>query len=346
MPGADKDGQKISINTQSDKSLDTMKTILITGATGFIGGHLIDRLQQQSCQLIAAVRKDRSQLPEQVKSIVIGEITPDTDWGAALTGVDIVIHLAARAHVLQDTAADPVYEFMRSNAHSTDNLAKQAIAAGVKQFIFISSIGAMGSSSQDALTESALCHPDTPYGCSKLAAEQALISVASGTEMSWTIFRPTLVYGAGNPGNMERLIKLIRTGLPIPFASIQNQRSLVYVGNLVDAVRLSLSHPSADRQTFVISDDRVISTPDLVRSIAEVLNLNCTLVPFPTKLFQLAGKLGDSLQNVLHRPLPLNSRTIDSLTSSLSVDTQHLKTTLDWQPPFTFEQGLAKTLVR
>jgi nucleoside-diphosphate-sugar epimerase len=321
-----------------------MKTILITGATGFIGGHLICRLQQ-SWQLIAAVREDSSQLPEQVKSIVIGEITPDTDWGAALVGVDIVVHLAARAHILQDTAADPVYEFMRSNAHSTENLAKQAIRAGVKQFVFISSIGAMGSKSENALTEGVICQPDTPYGCSKLAAEQALISVASGTEMNWTIFRPTLVYGAGNPGNMERLIKLIRTGLPIPFASIQNRRSLVYVGNLVDAIAISLSHAAADRQTFVISDDRVISTPDLVRSIADTLNLNCTLVPFSVELFQLAGKVGDAFQNILHRPLPLNSRTIDSLTSSLSVDSQYLKTTLDWQPPFTFEQGLLKTLV-
>jgi nucleoside-diphosphate-sugar epimerase len=322
-----------------------MKTILITGATGFIGGHLIDRLQQEYGQIIAAVRKDSSQLPEHVRSIEIGEITPDTDWGAALAGVDIVIHLAARAHILQDTAADPASEFMSANAHSTENLAKQAILAGVKQFVFISSIGAMGSSSENAFTETVSCQPDTPYGCSKLAAEQALISVASGTGMSWTIFRPTLVYGAGNPGNMERLIKLIRTGLPIPFASIQNRRSLVYVGNLVDAIAVSLSHESAARQMFVISDDRVISTPELVRSIAEVLNLNCTLVPFPVKLFQLAGKLGDLLQNLLHRPLPLNSRTIDSLTSSLSVDSQYLKTTLDWQPPFTFEQGLVKTLV-
>jgi nucleoside-diphosphate-sugar epimerase len=322
-----------------------MRTILITGATGFIGGHLVDRLQQEYGQLIAAVRKDSRQLPEYVKSILIGEITPDTDWGEALRGVDIVIHLAARAHILQDTAADPVDEFMRMNAHSTENLAKQAIAAGVKQFVFISSIGAMGSSSENTLTETVPCQPDTPYGCSKLAAEQALISVASGTEMSWTIFRPTLVYGAGNPGNMERLIKLIRTGLPLPFASIQNQRSLVFVGNLVDAIAISLSHPSADRQTFLISDDRVISTPELVRSIATTLNLSCTLVPFPPNLFQLAGKFGDSLQQLFDRPLPLNSRTIDSLTSSLSVDTQYLKTTLNWQPPFTFEQGLVKTLV-
>jgi nucleoside-diphosphate-sugar epimerase len=321
-----------------------MKTILITGATGFIGGHLIDRLQQQSWQLIAAVRKDSSQLPAQVKSIVIGEITPDTDWGEALRSVDIVIHLAARAHILQDTAADPAIEFMRTNAHSTENLAKQAIAAGVKQFVFISSIGAMGSTSYNVLTETALCQPDTPYGCSKLAAEQALISIASGTEMSWTIFRPTLVYGAGNPGNMERLIKLIRTGLPLPFASIQNQRSLVYVGNLVDAIAVSLAHELAVDRTFIISDDQVISTPELVRAIATTLNLTCTLLPFPPKIFQLAGKFGDSLQQIFDRSLALNSRTIDSLTSSLSVDTQHLKTTLNWQPPFTFEQGLVKTL--
>lgn len=321
-----------------------MPTILITGATGFIGGHLIDRLQHLPYNLVASVRKDPSQLPPDVKSIIIGEITPDTDWSEALIGVDIVIHLAARAHILQDTAADPAIEFMRSNAQSTENLAKQAVIAGVKQFIFISSIGAMGSSCEDVFTETALCQPDSAYGNSKLAGEQALISVASETGMSWTIFRPTLVYGAGNPGNMERLIKLIRTGLPLPFASIQNRRSLVYVGNLVDAIVHSLYHELAFDRTFLISDDRVISTPELVRSIATTLNLPCTLFPFPPQLFQLTGKLGDLLQQLFHRPLPLNSRTIDSLTSSLSVDNQYLKTTLNWQPPFTFEQGLLKTL--
>jgi nucleoside-diphosphate-sugar epimerase len=195
--------------------------------------------------------------------------------------------------------------------------------------------------SEAVLTEDSGCQPDTAYGRSKLAAEQALVEVARGTGMSWTIFRPTLVYGPGNPGNMERLIKLIKLDLPLPFASIQNHRSLLFVGNLIDAVATALGNPQAECRTFTIADEPDISTPALVKSIARSLGLKCNLVPLPIGLFRWAGKLGDSLQGLVHRPVPVNSRVINSLVGSLYVDTEYLRTTLDWTPPFSMAQGLA-----
>jgi nucleoside-diphosphate-sugar epimerase len=167
------------------------------------------------------------------------------------------------------------------------------------------------------------------------------VEVARGTGMSWTIFRPTLVYGPGNPGNMERLIKLIKLDLPLPFGSINNHRSLLFVGNLIDVIATALDHPQAQCQTFTIADEPDISTPALVKSIARSLGLKCNLVPLPIGLFQWAGKLGDSLQEITSRSLPVNSRLINSLVGSLYVDTGYLKATLDWKPPFSMAQGLA-----
>ena len=222
-----------------------MNAILVTGATGFVASHLLPRLLQEKLQIVAAVRNDSARLPANVTAVKVGNIDSNTDWHSALKGIDIVVHLAARAHILQDKASDPEAEFLGVNTEGTVNLVKQSIAAGVKRFVFVSSIGAMTSSSDRPLTESAPCQPDTPYGRSKLQAEQAIVQLASQSAMTWTILRPPLVYGAGNPGNMERLIKLVQTGLPLPFGAVKNRRSLIYVGNLVDAIASTLNHPQA-----------------------------------------------------------------------------------------------------
>jgi nucleoside-diphosphate-sugar epimerase len=308
------------------------KLIVVTGATGFIGCHLLPALNNQDLQLVLTVRHHLSkELNSDYKVVNVGEIDEKTDWTEALIEVDTIIHLAARAHQLNDQAVDPEAEFLRVNYEGTKNLVRQAIASGVKHFIFISSIGAMATLSEQVLTEESPCHPDTPYGRSKLQAEKALTELCHDSPMTWTIIRPTLVYGAGNPGNMERLIKLVKRGLPLPLGSIHNQKSFLYVGNLVDAIATCIDHPNAKNQTFIISDGEDLSTSDLIRRLGKALDKSPLLLPFPPELLRLATKL-------------LGKADVgDRLLGSLQVDNSRIRQTLDWKPPYTVDQGLQTT---
>jgi len=321
-----------------------MKSALVTGSTGFIASHLIPLLIQQGWKVRAAIRNPTNKLPSKVSTANLGNIDGLTQWEPTLTDMDTVIHLAARTHILHDNTPNPEAEFLKVNVQGTANLVKQSIAAGVKHFIFISSIGAMATLSDHHLTETSPCQPDTPYGRSKLQAEQALIELASQSNMTWTILRPTLVYGSGNPGNMERLIKLINRGIPLPFGLVNNRRSLLYVGNLVNAIATCLTHPNAKNQTFLVSDGQDLSTPELIRKIAYHLERPCHLLPVPPSLLKLAGHLGDTIEQFTQRPLPLNRSTIDRLLGSLVVDSSHIRNTLNWEPPYTVDEGLSKTL--
>ncbi|MFN7513128.1 NAD-dependent epimerase/dehydratase family protein [Microcystis sp.] len=322
-----------------------MKTILVTGATGFIGCHLLPVLHQQGWQTTAAVRDDfRQPLSIPIKTIKVGEIDDMTDWQEALLGIDTVIHLAGRAHILHETISNPEAAFIKVNTKGTINLVKQSLKAGVKHFIFVSSIHAMAAESDDILNENSSCHPDSPYGRSKLQAEQALIQLAKDSDMTWTILRPTLVYGLGNRANMDRLMKLIKRGLPLPFGAIKNRRSFVFVGNLVAAIITCLDHPNAANQIFLISDNQAVSTPQLIRLIAQQIQQPCQLLPVPTTLLRFLGYLGDTIESITGKNLPFNSYNIDRLLGSLAVDSSYIQKTLDWQPPFTLEQGLAQTI--
>lgn len=305
--------------------------ILVTGGTGFIGRQLIPSLVSSFTHLRLAVRRQLEFPGDGVAQIPIGDLGPDTDWQMALAGVDCVIHLAGRAHMLKETAADPAAEFERVNHLGTLALAQQALDAGVKQFIFISSIGAMGTLSAERLDEDSPCYPDTDYGRSKSAAEQDLIALCQGGSMTYSILRPMLVYGPGNPGNMERLIRLIQLGLPLPLASLKNQRSFVYVGNLVAAIQACIGHPGAANQIFIVSDDEDLSTPDLVRQLAKGLKRSVWLWPCPLALLRLLGKLTGQRE------------TINRLSGSLVVDSHKIRKALEWQAPFRAEQGLAAT---
>ncbi len=324
-----------------------MKTILVTGATGFIASHLLPILHQQGWKIVAPVRHHFQQTPViPLKTVVVGDIDGETSWQKALEGIDTIIHMAASAHNIHNgNTPESIAQFFQVNTLGTKNLVQQAIQAGVKHFIFISSIGAMATLSNRILTENSPCQPDTPYGRSKLQAEQALIELANSSTMDWTIVRPTLVYGQGNPGNMERLIKLVEKKLPLPFGSLNNRRSFVYVGNLVSAITTIVTHPQASKQIFLISDGVDISTTQLIIQIAQCLELPYHLLPVTMTLLTLAGYLGDATQMVTRRNFALNSETIRRLNGSLWVDNSKICQTLNWKPPYTFEEGLRLSLV-
>ncbi|BAQ64653.1 NAD-dependent epimerase/dehydratase family protein [Geminocystis sp. NIES-3709] len=309
-----------------------MSSILITGATGFIGKHLISHLEEKTDhQLRVTSRGTLTSDSPRLSYQRIESIDDRTNWQCALENIDIVIHLAARAHILKDTAENPEAEFDKINNHGTINLVRQCVETGVKHLIFLSSIGAVTTLSDTVINESSPCNPDTPYGKSKLKAEQGIEEVCQNSGMTWTILRPTLVYGANNPGNMERLLALTAKGLPLPLGAIQNSRSLVYVGNLVDAIVTCIDHPQAKNQTFIISDGEDLSTPELIRRIGKAMGKSPLLLPFPPSLLKLGTKMigkGD---------------VGDRLLGSLQVDSSKIRKMLNWKPPYTVDEGLKIT---
>ncbi len=332
-----------------------MKTILVTGASGFVARHLIPLLLERGWHVKAAVRNQQtfdvlqlrfseSALRANMTPVVVGEVDGKTEWQRSLEGVAAVVHLAARAHILHDKSPDPEREFFRVNVEGTGNLAEQSIRSGVKRFVFISSIGAMTSLSDEVLDEDSPCRPNTPYGCSKLKAERLLVELAQGSTMAWTILRPTLVYGPGNPGNMERLIRLVKSGFPLPFGGVRNRRSFLFVGNLVDAIVAGLERLNAVNRVFLVSDGEDLSTPDLIRRIAEHMNCPARLLPVPSNLLKMGGWLGDFMERIALRPFVLNGGVIERLLGSLAVDSRCIRTSLNWFSPFTVDEGLSLTV--
>ena len=321
--------------------------VLITGATGFVGRYLCRELILRGYHVRGVYRRAVSVMEELpgVEWIHITDIGPDTDWSEALNGVNYVVHLAALAHQVGKKGVGRLDEFMRVNAFGTRRLAEQCREAGaVKRFLYVSSIGAVRSLSKDRITESTACQPETDYGKSKLAGEIAIREILREDEPDWCILRPTLVYGPGNPGNMARLLKLVNTGLPLPLASIANKRSFIFVGNLVDAIATSLTHPAASRKVYMVSDGQDISTPELIRLLANSAAKPVRLVSMPAGVLMLIGKVGDVVENIFGVSTGLDTYSVKRLTGSLTVDPSAIMRELSWHPPYTLNQGLELTI--
>jgi nucleoside-diphosphate-sugar epimerase len=302
--------------------------ILVTGASGFIGRALCESLAANGHAPRRAVRQPLAGTPD---TTPIGDIGPDTIWKAALEGVRCVVHLVARTHVLHETAADPLSEYRRVNVLGTERLAREAAANGVRRIIFLSSVKVNGErTATRPYTEEDTPRPEDAYGITKLEAEQALDRLAAETRLEIVVLRPPLVYGPGVKGNFLRLMDIVMRGVPLPFGSVANRRSLVYVGNLVDAITHAIDAPHAAGRTYLVSDGEDVSTPDLVRGIARALAVKSRLFPCPPPLLQIAGMLSG------------RGAEISRLTSSLQVDSSRIRRELGWNPRFRLEQGLAE----
>jgi nucleoside-diphosphate-sugar epimerase len=308
--------------------------VFVTGAAGFIGSWLCRDLID-ICDVSGAVRSesDAARLPEGVECVPTGDLAAAPDLSRVLRGIDVVIHLAARVHMLNDEEKDPLTAFRKTNVDATLHLARAAVDAGVKQFIFLSSIGVNGGDSGDrAFDETDTPRPHTPYAQSKLEAEQGLNELAAASGMVVTIIRPPLVYGPDAPGNLARLVTAVRAGLPLPLGSVRNQRSFVFVGNLVSAIRNIVVTPPTAGMTYLIADRDAVSTPELIRMIARAVGRKPRLVPVPVPPLKLIARLAGK------------SREVDQLVGSLRVSSDKFRQTRAWEPPTSLGEGLALSL--
>ena len=297
--------------------------ILVTGGTGFVGRTAVPTLQAAGHAVRLALRQ--SSAAAAVESVVVGELGPATDWERALEGVDAVVHLAARVHVMRDHAGS-AEEFKRTNADGTLRLARAAADAGARRFVFVSTIKVNGeSTTTQPFRADDEPHPCDDYGRSKLAAELGLREIP-GIEP--VIIRPPLVHGPGAKGNLARFCRLARAGLPVPFGAIDNRRDLVGVANLANLIERCVWHPAAEGEVFLAADGEPLSTPELFRTIAETLGRPARMIHVPVALMRAVA-----------RPLGFGAE-FDRLTQSLEVDAAKTRQQLDWRPPVTARDGI------
>lgn len=311
-------------------------TVLVTGGNGFVGRVLLAMLTHRGLDGRAAIRQRIDTGSDEIVSGVptyrIGDIGPATDWSAALEGVDTVIHLAARVHVMKETAEEPLAKFRNVNTLGTIRLASIAAESGVRRFVYVSTIKVNGESTADRpFHETDAPCPTDPYALSKWEAEQGLSDISMKTGLEVVVVRPPLVYGPGVGGNFRTLLGWVARGVPLPFGSVDNKRSLVGVENLVDLLITCAVHPSAAGQVFLASDEDALSTPELLRRVARALEKPVRVVPFPVSVLRgVAMLLGKQAQ-------------CERLCGSLTVDASKACTVLGWRPPFSVDEGLKRT---
>ncbi|TXR35465.1 SDR family oxidoreductase [Ectopseudomonas mendocina] len=312
-----------------------MAEIILTGASGFIGSKLFFELKRGISFQVAGLCRRLPQDANDTGLYPVGDLQ-QADLSALLPGVDVLIHTAARAHIMKDEVADPLEEYRHVNVEGTLNLARQAAAAGVRRFIFISTIKVNGESTVNGQAYSAYDTPapEDAYGLSKLEAEQGLMQLAAETKMEVVIIRPPLVYGPGVKGNFASMIKLVEKGLPLPLGGIHNKRSLVGIDNLVDLIIRCIDHPAAANQVFLAGDGEDLSTTELLRGVGKAMGKPARLIPVPAGLLQFGATL-------------LGKKAMaQRLLGSLQVDISKTCELLDWKPPYTVEEGLRRCFKR
>ena len=311
-----------------------MRRVLVTGATGFVGRHLCDLLSSRGFDVTAAVRNEP--LPEDDFGhpfAVIGDIGATVDWSPILDGIDTVVHLAARVHLMRDPARDPMSEFRRVNVRATEQLIRDSVRRGVRRFIFLSTIKVHGDVTSDRpFAGSDVLAPTDPYAVSKLEAENLVASVGMETQLEAVTIRPPLVYGAGVGGNMLRLMRLVDRGFPIPLGSVHNSRSLVAVSNLCDLISECISNDAAPGNRFLVSDDADVSVRRIIELMASAMSRPLRLLNIPVPLLRLAASAVGRGAEV--------SRLVDSL----EVDIRETRQSLDWTPPVELEDEISSTV--
>jgi nucleoside-diphosphate-sugar epimerase len=315
-------------------------TTLVTGASGFLGQQVCRSLLADGTSVRGLTRGHLAP-PLGVEAVRYDDLLDRPAIRSALAGIENVIHLAARVHIMEASSSTALADYRRTNVEGTRVLLEESIAAGVRRFVLSSSVKAVGESTEVPWTEETVPHPQDPYGISKLEAEQVLHQLADPAGLQASVLRLPLVYGPGMRANMLRLFDLVDRGIPLPFGLVRNRRSVIFSGNVVRAIVSVLGSPAGAGDVFFVRDNRDLSTPELIREIAKALRRPARLFPVPLSLFRAAGRLGDGLSPFVKSPL--NSAAVDRLLGSLAVDASKLTRVTGFHPSIPLEDGMRET---